>query len=60
MKNGKEAGEAEAKRSSGTIAVGEVKETDIGMEVTKKFRDFFEGWWSLCGFFLCFLVTTLL
>lgn len=41
LKIGKEAGAAEAKRSSGTIAVDEVKETDVGMEVTKKFRDFF-------------------
>ena len=41
MKNGKEAGAAEAKQSSGTIAVDKVKETDIGMEITKKFRDFF-------------------
>ena len=40
MKNGKEAGAAEAKQSSG-IAVDKVKETDIGMEITKKFRDFF-------------------
>ena len=41
MKNGMEAGAAEAKQSSGTIAIDKVKETDIGMEITKKFRDFF-------------------
>lgn len=54
------AGAAEAKWSSGTIAVDKVKETDIGMEITKKFRDFFWGMVVSLWVFSLFLVTTLL